>query len=61
METYTGVRDMKAYEFLMDDGERYTVLATSFARACEVFDSMDLDPREILSMREYTPQVAEAV
>ena len=60
METYTGVRDMKAYEFLMDDGERYTVLSTSFEKACKWFDTLGLDPREILSMREYRPQVRKA-
>ena len=60
MYTYTEKRDMKVHVFKMDDGEEYHVLARTFAEACHRFDQFGLDGRDVLEMREYTPQVLEA-
>lgn len=59
MKTYSGLRDMKAYEFKMEDGEAYTFLGSSFDDAYEWFKTVDLSPLDILSVREYTPTVRE--
>jgi hypothetical protein len=60
MEAYTGSTETKAYEFLMNDGDRYTVQATSFDKAYAKFNLLGLDQRDVLSVHEYVPQLSEA-